>query len=226
MTMELKLFTDLIDALGKIADGLNALVNLPKADREKMRQTLDETYRLIDTTLNMVIIRLGDILLLAEDASFLREAAALDNHNEWMQAEREFRLCRSLRVALRETETLAGKLVGAVSAKDWDGLLQQMRAILATEGEVALFISQQFQRVAADARSAGSPGQEKQSLRDALANFRAALIAETSDELKQGERTHHGTHHCHHQPGRSRRRSRQSASVSSQATRAPDHSIS
>jgi hypothetical protein len=57
--MELKLFTDLIDALGKVAGELIAIVNLPKAEREAMRRTLDETYRLIDTTLNMVIIRLN-----------------------------------------------------------------------------------------------------------------------------------------------------------------------
>lgn len=88
--MELKLFTDLIDALGKVAGGLKAIVNLPKPEREAMRKMLDETYRLIDTTLNMVIIRLGDILLLAVD-DFLREAARLDIYNEWMQAEREFR---------------------------------------------------------------------------------------------------------------------------------------
>ena len=117
--MELKLFTDLIDVLGKVAGGLKAIVNLPKAEREAMRRTLDETYRLIDTTLNMVIIRLGDILLHAADDDFLREAARLDNDNEWMQAEREFRLCRSLRVALRETQSLAGKLTGAVNA--WTG---------------------------------------------------------------------------------------------------------
>jgi len=45
----------------------------------------------------------------------------LDNCNEWMQAKREFRLCRSVRMALRKTGTLAGKLTGAVSAKDWNG---------------------------------------------------------------------------------------------------------
>ena len=89
--MELKLFTDLIDAIGKVAGGLKAIVNLPKAERETMRQTLDETYRLIDTTLNMVIIRLGDILLLVADADFLREAARLDNYNGRMRAERQFR---------------------------------------------------------------------------------------------------------------------------------------
>jgi hypothetical protein len=181
--MELKIFTDLIDALGKVASGLKAIVNLPKAEREAMRRTLDETYRLIETTLNMVIIRLGDILLLAADNDFLREAARLDNN--WIQAEREFRLCRSLRVALRETETLAGKLVGAVSAKDWDALLQQMHTILATEGEVAVFIGQQFQRSADDTRSANLDVQKIRTIRDALAAFRTALIAERQERIKQ-----------------------------------------
>lgn len=183
--MEIKLFTDLIDALGKVAGGLKAIGNLPKAERETMRKTLDETYRLIDTTLNLVIIRLGDILLEAVDDDFLREAARLDNYNEWMQAEREFRLCRSLRVALRETETLAGKLVGAVSAKDWDALLQQMQSILATEGQVALFIGQQFQQHASNARSAGQDAKQTQSIRDALTAFRAALIGERHQLIKQ-----------------------------------------
>jgi hypothetical protein len=142
--MDFKFFTDLIDALGKVAGGLKALVQLPKTERETIRRTLDETYRLIDTTLNMVIIRIGDILLQSSDKDFLDEVTRLDNYNEWMQAEREFRLCRSLRVALRETETLSARLAGAVSTKDWDALLRQMRTILATEGEVALFIASSF----------------------------------------------------------------------------------
>lgn len=84
--MELKLFTDVIDALGKVAGGLKGIVNLPKAERETIRQTLDETYSLIDTTLNMMIIRLGGIQLQHTDDGFLREAGRLDNCNEWMQA--------------------------------------------------------------------------------------------------------------------------------------------
>ena len=91
--MELKLITALIDALGKVAGGLKAIINLPKSERETMRQTLDETYRLIDTTLSMVIIQQGTNLLQTSDDDFLREAARLDNDNDWMQAEREFRLC-------------------------------------------------------------------------------------------------------------------------------------
>jgi len=38
--MRLKLFTDLIDALGKVAGGLKAIVNLPKAERETVRRPL------------------------------------------------------------------------------------------------------------------------------------------------------------------------------------------
>lgn len=114
------LFTDLIDALGKVAGGLKAIVNLPKSERETIRRTLDETYRLIDTTRNMLIVRLGDIQLQPTDDVVLREVARLVNYNEWMQAEREFRLCSSLRVALRETEALVDRQFGTVSTKDWE----------------------------------------------------------------------------------------------------------
>jgi hypothetical protein len=183
--MELKLFTDLIDALGKVVGGLKTIVNLPKTERETIRRTLDETYRLIDSTLNMVIIRLGDIQLQPTDDDFLREVARLDNYNEWMQAEREFRLCRSLRVVLREMETLASRLAGAVSTKDWNALLQQMQAIFATEGEVALFIGQKFQQLAIDARSAARDNQQSITVRNALSAFRASLVAERQELIKQ-----------------------------------------
>ena len=76
--MELKLFTNLIDALGKVAGGLKAIVNLPKGQREAMRGTLDETYRLVDTKLNMVILRLGNLLLHAADDDFLAPSCVSD----------------------------------------------------------------------------------------------------------------------------------------------------
>lgn len=183
--MELKLFSDLIDALGKVVGGLKAVANMPKAEREAIRRTLDETYRLVDTTLNMVIIRLGDILLHTSDVDFLNEVTRLDNYNEWMQAERELRLCRSLRVALRETETLANRLVGFVSTKDWSALLQQMQTILATEGEVALLIAQQFQKLADEGRDASQNSQLTQAVRDKLSTFRGALAAERQKLINQ-----------------------------------------
>lgn len=174
----LKFFSDLIDALGKVAGGLKAIANMPKAERDAIRRALDETFRLIDTTLNMVIIRLGDVLLESADEAFLREVARLDNYNEWMQAEREFRLCQSLRVARREMETVAGQLAGLMSTNDWTALLQQMQNILATENDVALFIGQQFHQHANDARTSGQNSTHTQDLRGALTAFRQALVGE------------------------------------------------
>jgi hypothetical protein len=179
-----KFLTDWIDALGKVAKGVKSIANMPKAERERVRQTLDETYRLLDTTLNMVIFRLGDILDEPTNAGFKREAARLDNYHEWMQAEREFHLCRSLRVTLRETQTLAGKLT-AVSAKDWDALLQQMNAILTTEAEVARFIGGKFQQFAKEARRAARDSKRMQSLRKALRAFRTALEGERQKLIQE-----------------------------------------
>jgi hypothetical protein len=81
-------------------------------------------------------------------------------------------LCQSLRVAQRETETLAGKLAVVVSTNDWNALLQQMQTILTAESEVALFISQQFNKFASDARSAGADNKKIQSIRDGMSEFR------------------------------------------------------
>jgi hypothetical protein len=80
--MEMQLFTDLIDALSKVSDGLKTLTDFPKSERDKYRQILEETYRLIDTTLNMVIIRLGNILYLNDDSEFISEVVKLDNFQE------------------------------------------------------------------------------------------------------------------------------------------------
>jgi hypothetical protein len=80
--MELKLFTDLIDALSKVASGLKALVELPRKEKEKYRQTPGDTFRLIDTTPNMVLIPSGDILLLKEGEAFLDDVTGLDNCDE------------------------------------------------------------------------------------------------------------------------------------------------
>jgi hypothetical protein len=60
-----------------------AILNLPEAERENYGQTPAETYRLIDTTLNMVVIRLGGVLLHKNTQSLLVVILQLDNLREW-----------------------------------------------------------------------------------------------------------------------------------------------
>lgn len=75
-----------------------------------------------------------------------------------------------------------------MSTNDWDALLQQMQTILATEGEVAVFIGQQFQQfqqLASEARGAAQRTQRTQAVRDALTVLRASLVAERQELIQQ-----------------------------------------
>ena len=197
--MELNLFTDLIDAIGKVAAGLRKIANFPKNERDKYRKTMDETYRLLDTALNMVIIRLGDILQPKKDNEFISgyipqlkndndlksEIVDLSNYDGWLKVEREFRLCKSLRATLRETESLRTSLSGKLSTKDWDSLLEQMRAVLSAEYELAEFISQQFKELADSVRDVAPDPQLLDIAKKQVTAFRDALIQEREQLLKQ-----------------------------------------
>ena len=173
--MNIKLFSDMIDALGKITGALKSAASLPKAERDRYRQTMGENYRLIDTTLNMIVIRLGDILLPGNEPGFVQEVAKLDNYDDWMRAEREFRLCQSLRAALSEMKRFSGQLKAEVSVNDVDALIAMMERTTATEGEVAGFIGDRFRQLADTARTAGF---DPAKLRQDVTAFRDALLQE------------------------------------------------
>ena len=75
--MELIPFTDLVDALSKVADRLKVIVNLPKSEHETICRTMDETNWLTDTTLNMANVRLGDNLIQTSNDDLPREDVRL-----------------------------------------------------------------------------------------------------------------------------------------------------
>jgi ubiquinone biosynthesis protein UbiJ len=174
--MEMKLFTDLIDALGKAGSTIKQLLNIPGDERTKLRTTFEDTYRLLDTTLNMIIFRLSEVLDEDDGAAFRFSVERLEFMNDWETAEREFRLCRSLRVNLRESESLAGRFSGAVGPRDWEAVLEQMRAILQTEGQLAMVISEAFRTLAGQARTADGDDAVA-ALRKDVTELRASLAA-------------------------------------------------
>lgn len=166
--MDIKIFSDLIDALSKIT-------KLPKAEREQYRQAIEQSYQLLDTTLGMIAIRLGDILLPASQPEFIDEVAKLDNCAEWIRIEREFRMCQSLRAALSEIKHPSGELKARVSVHDIHSLIEMMEGTTATEGEIAGFISERFRGLASEART---PGVDIAKLRGEVTSFREALLSE------------------------------------------------
>ncbi len=173
--MDIKIFSDLVDALAKVTDALKGAASLPKAEREQYRQVIGQNYQLLDTTLGMIAIRLGDILLPANQSKFVDEVAKLDNYPEWMRIEREFRMCQSLRAALSEIKHFSGKLKARVSVSDIDALITMMEGTTATEDDVAEFISVRFRDLASAARTTGA---DVEKLRQEVQGFRDALLAE------------------------------------------------
>ena len=75
--MKLDLFDDLLDVFSIVAAGLKAIANFAKNERDKYRQTMDETYRLLVTALNIVIIRLDSIIQLTDEKELKAEYTRL-----------------------------------------------------------------------------------------------------------------------------------------------------
>lgn len=183
--MEIKLFSDLIDALGKAAGSLKVLTNLAKNERDHYRQVLDDTNQLMTTTLTMIILRLGDILRTDDEAKFVQEVRSLSNFSEWYEAERAFRLCASLRTAVRDAEDLGTRLGARISIKDWNALLQQMRCILPGETQLAGYINESFTVMSIRAGQVQAGTQEAKNLWANLEQVRDALKQERERLLRQ-----------------------------------------
>lgn len=180
--MTFKLFTEIYDTMKKVLGDIKSVTEIPKKERSRYRDVLGETYLLLDTTLNMVISRLNDILLMESIQDQLDDIEKLSYWDDWYKAERNFRLCSNLRATLREMNTLIDKLTGKVSTKNWDDLKNMMALILATEGKLAEFIGHHFLLVS-DKVSKAISSKEKNDLiidikmiRDQLAIERRTLI--------------------------------------------------
>ncbi|OPY36394.1 MAG: hypothetical protein A4E35_01933 [Methanoregula sp. PtaU1.Bin051] len=181
--MDIALFSDLADALGKVVSALNSLADIPPKERDKYRQTFNETYRLLDTVLNIVIIKLGEIRDIQDPAVFTSEVSRLDNNQEWLQNQRDFRLCYNLHVTCREARSLPKKLVGKISVNDWNALLEQIESVFQSETSVADQISNFFKELAENSQNQPPDIVKKQvnAFRDALIKERQKLI---KDELE------------------------------------------
>jgi len=143
--MDIKLFTDLTDSLDKIGGWLKSAANLPKNERDKYRDVLDDTYSIIDAGFLLVITRLSDILDPAHSDRFDFEVRNLGNKKEWLETEKKIRLCASLRRTRKEMDTLKGDFAGAISTSDWKKLKEDIDPLLEViEGEIARHLSDQL----------------------------------------------------------------------------------
>jgi len=147
--MTLNFFSDIIESLGKIFTALKGIKDIPKGTRMEIRDMLGGTFTMLNSTLNMIIIRLGEVNRIEEEAAFIQEVSQLQYGNTWLASERAFRLCEGLKHGLREWQNLDQSIINLVSVKNWDELKVQMESILKSESELAYFIEENFQKLAA-----------------------------------------------------------------------------
>lgn len=161
--------------LKKVFQAIKQIANLPQDTRDELRITFDETFRLLDTSLNMVIIRLGEILRISDDSAFAVEVGQLNFDPSWSQAEREFRLCSGLRHVATETKRLRHKILNHVSVQDWDEMQHQIQEIFRGEDYLGNYIAEKFQRFSD--MTIGT-NKEMKLVRDELFEFQKALNTE------------------------------------------------
>jgi hypothetical protein len=168
---------DIVQKLWEVAPTLLAL---PKQERDEYRKVLDDTFKMMDTIINMIIIKLGNINHIADDSQFLNEVTLLDNYQDWLTKERDFELCKSLRDTLSETRSARQKLVGKISVNNWDALIGGMEKVLNSERPLAEYISAMFREVSDMPRNNLKVDQIRETIkgyRDSLDETRHALIS-------------------------------------------------
>lgn len=178
--MKVQFFADFIESFGKILTALKDIKNIPKRQRDEIRRPLADTFIMLNTTLNMVIIRLGEVYRLQDEQAFRQEVAQLQYGETWLKSERAFRLCESLKHGLREWQNIDQSLINLLSTNNWNDLKLQMENILKNESELAYFIEENFRRLESLAFDEAKPidvlKEEIQSLQNMLSKQRRELI--------------------------------------------------
>jgi hypothetical protein len=160
---DFKLFGEAYDAFRKLVADLGSVVRggvrIPADERQKYRDTLDDTMSVIDHALLLVIHRLSDLLETAESehqnnpvagSQFLSAGLArLNNVGEWDQIERQVRLCQNLRIMQREMQSLIGRANRHFIIQDEPALDRFVTQVLHGESELANEVTRTLARLAA-----------------------------------------------------------------------------
>jgi hypothetical protein len=179
VSIEVGVFSDVIDALEKVAKAVISIKDIPKKQRSRYQEAVRDAFTLLNSAVNLVLHRLGDILIEDDRNKFADELRRLDNQKEWWELEREVRLCRKLREVHPEIDSFTlGKMPVRLGSKDWDNVRTLVDQILEREGEMADFISLRLSRLAQLASKAQQSTEGYEASRRAVARARKTLEKE------------------------------------------------
>ncbi len=177
--INIKLFSDAIDALAKLFKGFIGLKDLPANERQSYIDAIDTTFILLDTILLQVIAVLGNLINHAEKPSrFIEDLKAIDQPDFWLRIEKDFGMSsnlRNMRNKMRGLNTLTGRRV----TKDWNNLIYMVDNVIdQDEHNIADFISRSLSSLSGQAAQAkASPEGLAQALKE-VHQTRESLIKE------------------------------------------------
>ena len=169
--IEVKVFSDAVDALEKIAKALVELRNIPRNQRAQYRNAVAKSYQLLNTATNLIILRLDDVLLLNDQAVFASELRKLGNNKEWMNLERDVRLCSNLRDVHGDMDGLLSRMIH-FRGRDWSNARDLVDRLLEREGTLADYIGARLSHLAQMADTAAGSANEYQQVRLAVERVR------------------------------------------------------
>jgi len=185
--MEIRLFTDVLDAAERFFKLVVGLKDVGREERKRYYETIEETYRLLDTSLLLVVTRLGDIVNKGAEGRQGEAIAALvslDNPDWWYAVEREFGLCSNLRRLRSEMDTLAA-LPGPQVVQDWQDLKAMIDRILNSERDLADYIAYTLRNLAAAGNGSGLSEAAYRQAIDAARQARDGMVAQRRDLIRQ-----------------------------------------
>jgi hypothetical protein len=188
--LEIKLLSDLLDALDRVGQYVVTAARLSKKRRSELVEVLSDTYEVLDRVLLMVIGLITRVIDRAErDArdDFATELSKLGYYEEVLEGTREMSLSSGLRRVHAELRRAPTQFLSRRAVKDWDGLTEIMKQTMDDEGGLSEQIASMLLDLSNQAEQARSSDQgfhgawaELKATREALMNERRRLIkAET-----------------------------------------------
>ncbi len=169
-------FKEMIDDLGRAQEGLRSDKANLREKRETVFEALEEIYCLMSTTINMIIVRLKDILKSAEDGQLAKELANFQKQEEWALAEKNFRFCSTISTIKSHLDEMLK--IQAQDSQKWMPYLKKISDVFKSEDSVSSYIAGRFPDYLSQAKSGGADIKNPAQTRKLLFDMRNSLQKE------------------------------------------------
>ncbi len=185
--MDFGFFNTLIGNLDGAVSAIKSDKDSIKKNREKIFDALEEFYCLASSTLNLVMVRLTNMLKQNEGDEFVSEFSKLGKPEEWLKAQNNFKFCNSIMKMKTDAYDVISTPSNSADSRKWKSYLVKVNEVFTDEDALALFLSGKFSVYFSSVKKEGldvsNPDSARKlvfDLRNLLKNERRMLITQES----------------------------------------------